>query len=99
MLTIAPTGTVSLMSQTTSGIEPVFRPVYKRRRKVNPTDQNVKISYRDEVGDCFEEYYVFHHKFVEWLKVTGHNVDNLADLSDAEMGCQGEDAGCYSEVG
>ncbi len=85
MLTIAPTGTVSLMSQTTSGIEPVFRPVYKRRRKVNPTDQNVKISYRDEVGDCFEEYYVFHHKFVEWLKVTGHNVDNLADLSDAEM--------------
>ena len=57
MLTIAPTGTVSLMSQTTSGIEPVFRPVYKRRRKVNPTDQNVKITYKDEVGDCFEEYY------------------------------------------
>ena len=85
MLTIAPTGTVSLMSQTTSGIEPVFRPVYKRRRKVNPTDQNVKISYKDEVGDCFEEYYVFHHKFVEWLKVTGHNVDNLANLTDAEM--------------
>ncbi len=85
MLTIAPTGTVSLMSQTTSGIEPVFRPVYKRRRKVNPTDQNVKITYKDDVGDCFEEYYVFHHKFVEWLKVTGHNVDNLADLSDAEM--------------
>ena len=85
MLTIAPTGTVSLMSQTTSGIEPVFRPVYKRRRKVNPTDQNVKITYKDEVGDCFEEYYVFHHKFVEWLKITGHNVDNLNELSDAEM--------------
>ena len=85
MLTIAPTGTVSLMSQTTSGIEPVFRPVYKRRRKVNPTDQNVKISYKDEVGDCFEEYYVFHHKFVEWLKITGHNVENLNELSDAEM--------------
>ncbi len=85
MLTIAPTGTVSLMSQTTSGIEPVFRPVYKRRRKVNPTDQNVKITYKDDVGDCFEEYYVFHHKFVEWLKITGHNVDNLNNLSDAEM--------------
>ena len=85
MLTIAPTGTVSLMSQTTSGIEPVFRPVYKRRRKVNPTDQNVKITYKDEVGDCFEEYYVFHHKFVEWLKITGHNIDNLNELSDAEM--------------
>ncbi len=85
MLTIAPTGTVSLMSQTTSGIEPVFRPVYKRRRKVNPTDQNVKITYRDDVGDCFEEYYVFHHKFVEWLRITGHDVLSLDQLSDAEM--------------
>ena len=85
MLTIAPTGTVSLMSQTTSGIEPVFRPVYKRRRKVNPTDQNVKITYKDDVGDCFEEYYVFHHKFVEWLRVAGHDVSRLNEMSDAEI--------------
>ena len=84
MLTIAPTGTTSLMSQTTSGIEPVFRPVYKRRRKVNPTDQNVKISFRDEVGDCFEEYYVFHHKFVEWLRITGFDMSRLSEISDDE---------------
>ena len=85
MLTIAPTGTTSLMSQTTSGIEPVFRPVYKRRRKVNPTDQNVKISFRDEVGDCFEEYYVFHHKFVEWLRITGFDMSRLSEISDDEL--------------
>ncbi len=85
MLTIAPTGTTSLMSQTTSGIEPVFRPVYKRRRKVNPTDQNVKITFRDEVGDCFEEYYVFHHKFVEWLRITGFDMGRLADITDEEL--------------
>ncbi len=85
MLTIAPTGTTSLMSQTTSGIEPVFRPVYKRRRKVNPTDQNVKISFRDEVGDCFEEYYVFHHKFVEWLRITGFDMSRLGDITDDEL--------------
>ncbi|MBR4064702.1 MAG: adenosylcobalamin-dependent ribonucleoside-diphosphate reductase [Tidjanibacter sp.] len=85
MLTIAPTGTTSLMSQTTSGIEPVFRPVYKRRRKVNPTDQNVKISFRDEVGDCFEEYYVFHHKFVEWLRITGFDMSRLGEITDDEL--------------
>ncbi len=85
MLTIAPTGTTSLMSQTTSGIEPVFRPVYKRRRKVNPSDQNVKVSYRDDVGDCFEEYFVYHHKFVKWLEVTGFDMSRLNDLSEREL--------------
>ena len=66
MLTIAPTGTTSLMSQTTSGIEPVFRPVYKRRRKINPSDHNVKVAFVDDTGERFEEFYVFHHNFVEW---------------------------------
>ena len=65
-LTIAPTGTTSLMTQTTSGIEPVFLPVYKRRRKVNPNDTNVHVDFVDETGDAFEEYIVFHHKFVTW---------------------------------
>ena len=70
-LTIAPTGTTSLMTQTTSGIEPVFLPVYKRRRKVNPNDTNVHVDYVDEVGDSFEEYIVYHPKFMEWMKVNG----------------------------
>ncbi|MBD5203708.1 MAG: adenosylcobalamin-dependent ribonucleoside-diphosphate reductase [Bacteroidales bacterium] len=70
-LTIAPTGTTSLMTQTTSGIEPVFMPVYKRRRKVNPTDPEVSIDFVDEVGDAFEEYIVYHHKFLEWMRVNG----------------------------
>ena len=70
-LTIAPTGTTSLMTQTTSGIEPVFMPVYKRRRKVNPTDENVRIDFVDEVGDSFEEYIVYHHKFLQWMKING----------------------------
>src|SRR5690606_8094262 len=69
LLTIAPTGTTSLMSQTTSGIEPVFLPVYKRRRKVNPGDKNIKIDFVDEVGDSWEEYVVFHHKFKTWMEV------------------------------
>ena len=72
-LTIAPTGTTSLMTQTTSGIEPVFLPVYKRRRKVNPNDTNVHIDYVDEVGDAFEEYTVFHPKFVTWMEAKGYN--------------------------
>jgi ribonucleoside-diphosphate reductase alpha chain len=71
-LTIAPTGTTSLMSQTTSGIEPVFMPVYKRRRKVNPNDKDVKIDFVDENGDSWEEYVVFHHKFVDWMEANGH---------------------------
>ncbi len=71
-LTIAPTGTTSLMSQTTSGIEPVFMPVYKRRRKVNPSDKDVKIDFVDENGDSWEEYVVFHHKFVDWMEASGY---------------------------
>lgn len=70
-LTIAPTGTTSLMTQTTSGIEPVFLPVYKRRRKVNPGDANVTIDFIDEVGDAFEEYIVYHHKFLQWMRSAG----------------------------
>ena len=70
-LTIAPTGTTSLMTQTTSGIEPVFLPVYKRRRKVNPNDTNVHVDFVDEVGDSFEEYIVYHKKFLEWMKING----------------------------
>ncbi len=70
-LTIAPTGTTSLMTQTSSGIEPVFMPVYKRRRKVNPSDENVQIDFVDEMGDAFEEYVVYHHKFLEWMRVNG----------------------------
>lgn len=72
-LTIAPTGTTSLMTQTTSGIEPVFLPVYKRRRKVNPNDTNIHIDFVDETGDAFEEYIVFHHKFVTWMEANGYN--------------------------
>ena len=72
-LTIAPTGTTSLMTQTTSGIEPVFLPVYKRRRKVNPNDTNVHVDFVDETGDAFEEYIVFHPKFVTWMEAQGYN--------------------------
>ena len=74
-LTIAPTGTTSLMTQTTSGIEPVFLPVYKRRRKVNPNDPQVHVDYEDETGDCFEEYIVYHHKFLTWMRVNGYDVN------------------------
>ena len=74
-LTIAPTGTISLMTQTTSGIEPVFMPVYKRRRKVNPNDTNVHVDFVDEVGDSFEEYIVYHPKFLTWMKVNGYDTD------------------------
>ncbi len=77
LLTIAPTGTTSLMTQTTSGIEPVFMPFYKRRRKVNPNDTNVVVSYVDDLGDSWEEYNVFHHKFITWLEVNGYDVDKV----------------------
>jgi len=77
LLTIAPTGTTSLMTQTTSGIEPVFLPVYRRRRKVNPNDASAKITFVDEVGDSWEEYFVFHHKFEVWLQVNGYNVEEV----------------------
>ena len=72
-LTIAPTGTTSLMTQTTSGIEPVFLPVYKRRRKVNPNDSEARVDFVDETGDAFEEYIVFHHKFVTWMQANGYS--------------------------
>ncbi|MBQ4278644.1 MAG: adenosylcobalamin-dependent ribonucleoside-diphosphate reductase [Rikenellaceae bacterium] len=85
MLTIAPTGTTSLMSQTTSGIEPVFRPVYKRRRKVNPSDKDVKVTFVDEVGDSWEEYYVYHHKFLTWLEVNGYKTEELDKLTEEEL--------------
>ena len=86
MLTIAPTGTTSLMSQTTSGIEPVFRTVYKRRRKINPSDKDARIDYVDETGEKFQEYNVFHHNFVKWLEVNGHDISNLESISDEELG-------------
>ena len=72
-LTIAPTGTTSLMTQTTSGIEPVFMPVYKRRRKVNPNDPSAHIDFTDDTGDAFEEYIVYHHKFLKWMEVNGYD--------------------------
>ena len=82
-LTIAPTGTVSIMTQTTSGIEPVFMPVYKRRRKVNPNDPEVHVDFTDENGDTFEEYIVYHHKFVEWMKKNG--IDTNKRYSQVEI--------------
>ena len=82
-LTIAPTGTTSLMTQTTSGIEPVFMPVYMRRRKVNPNDTNVHVDFVDEVGDSFEEYIVYHKKFLEWMKVNG--IDTEKRYTKAEI--------------
>jgi len=75
LLTIAPTGTTSLMTQTSSGIEPVFMPVYKRRRKVNPNDKDVRVDFVDEVGDTWEEYIVFHQKFKIWMEVNGHETN------------------------
>ena len=85
MLTIAPTGTTSLMSQTTSGIEPVFRPVYKRRRKINPSDKDKTPDFIDNMGEKFEEYYVYHHQFVKWAEKSGFNTDNLQKISDEEL--------------
>jgi ribonucleoside-diphosphate reductase alpha chain len=83
LLTIAPTGSTSLMTQTTSGIEPVFMPVYKRRRKVNPNDKGVRVDFVDEVGDSWEEYVVFHHKFKQWMDVNG--VDSTKNYSNDEI--------------
>ncbi len=85
MLTIAPTGTTSIMTQTTSGIEPVFMVSYKRRRKVNPNDKNVRIDFVDEVGDNWEEYHVFHHKFVTWLEANGYNMDEVSKMSEENL--------------
>ncbi len=77
LLTIAPTGSVSICSQTSSGIEPVFMVSYKRRRKVNPNDQNVRVDFTDEVGDSWEEYHVFHPKFLKWLKINNYNAEEV----------------------
>jgi ribonucleoside-diphosphate reductase alpha chain len=85
MLTIAPTGTTSLMTQTTSGIEPVFMPVYKRRRKVNPNDKNVTITFVDDVGDAWEEYYVFHHKFLTWCQVNGFDRETVKSMKQDQI--------------
>ena len=85
MLTIAPTGTTSLMSQTTSGIEPVFRTVYKRRRKINPSDKDRRAMFVDETGEKFIEYYVYHHNFVKWLDVNGYDTSKLQTISEKEL--------------
>ncbi|MCB9335811.1 MAG: adenosylcobalamin-dependent ribonucleoside-diphosphate reductase [Flavobacteriales bacterium] len=85
LLTIAPTGTTSLMTQTSSGIEPVFMVSYKRRRKVNPNDKSVKIDFVDEVGDSWEEFHVFHHKFVDWLEVNGYDKNEVATMNEEEL--------------
>jgi len=82
LLTIAPTGSVSILTQTTSGIEPVFMVAYKRRRKVNPNDKNVRVDFTDEVGDTWEEYNVFHHKFVDWLEINGYDVDEVRRMKE-----------------
>jgi ribonucleoside-diphosphate reductase alpha chain len=85
LLTIAPTGTTSLMTQTTSGIEPIFSTFYKRRRKVNPNDKDVQVSFVDEVGDAWEEYNVFHHKFVDWLKLNNFDPEAVRHMGDTEI--------------
>ena len=85
LLTIAPTGTTSLMTQTTSGIEPAFLISYKRRRKVNPNDKDVNVTFIDEVGDHWEEYNVFHHKFVDWMKANGYNVKEVTKMDAKDL--------------
>ena len=85
LLTIAPTGTTSLMTQTSSGIEPVFLPVYKRRRKVNPNDKEANVTFVDEIGDSWEEYNVFHHNFLTWLKVNGMDTEEVKEFTDADV--------------
>ena len=85
LLTIAPTGSVSILSQTTSGLEPVFAVSYNRRRKVNPNDKHARITFTDEIGDTWEEYHVFHHKFVTWLESKGYNVDEVSRMDDKEL--------------
>ncbi|MGM0391797.1 MAG: adenosylcobalamin-dependent ribonucleoside-diphosphate reductase [Bacteroidota bacterium] len=84
LLTIAPTGTTSLMTQTTSGIEPVFMPVYKRRRKVNPNDKEARVDFVDETGDSWEEYVVFHHRFKQWMEANGYEIDKNYTQKDLD---------------
>ncbi len=85
LLTVAPTGSVSILTQTTSGIEPVFMVAYKRRRKVNPGDKNVKVDFVDEVGDHWEEYNVFHQKFVDWLILNNYDIDEVKHMKEDEL--------------
>jgi len=85
LLTVAPTGTTSLMTQTSSGLEPVFNVKYKRRRKVNPSDQNVNVSHEDKNGDAWEEYNVFHHKFEDWLNAQGYDVEEVKKKEDKDL--------------
>ncbi|MDR1673092.1 MAG: adenosylcobalamin-dependent ribonucleoside-diphosphate reductase [Bacteroidales bacterium] len=85
LLTIAPTGTTSLMTQTTSGIEPVFAVYYKRRRTVNPSDRDAVVSYTDEKSISYEEYMVFHHKFIDWLKTNGYNVKEVMKYNEEQL--------------
>ena len=85
LLTVAPTGSVSVLTQTTSGIEPVFLISYKRRKKVNPNDKNVKVNFTDESGDVWEEYNVFHPKFIEWLEINGYDVNAVKSHSEDEL--------------
>ncbi len=85
LLTIAPTGTTSLMAQTTSGIEPAFLITYKRRRKVNPNDKEVNVAFVDEVGDHWEEFNVFHHKFITWLEANGHDMEEVVKMSAEDL--------------
>src|SRR4030043_836519 len=85
LLTIAPTGTTSLMTQPTSGIEPIFSVFYKRRRKVNPNDKDVTVTFKDEVGDSWEEFNVFHHKFVDWLNLNGYDPNEVTRMKDEEI--------------
>lgn len=85
LLTIAPTGTTSLMTQTSSGLEPVFRIAYKRRRKVNPNDKNTRPTFTDEVGDSWEDYHVFHTPFNQWLQASGINLPERGDLTEAAL--------------
>lgn len=85
LLTIAPTGTTSLMTQTSSGIEPVFMVAYKRRRKVNPNDQGVTVSFQDDEGDYWEEYNVLHSKFIQWLEVNGFDIEKVRSLPENEL--------------
>ena len=85
LLTIAPTGSLSICTQTTSGIEPVFMISYKRRKKVNPNDKNVTVSFVDEIGDSWEEYNIFHPKFLKWLKVNNYNVDEVKLYNEKQL--------------
>ena len=85
LLTIAPTGTTSIMTQTTSGIEPVFMPVYRRRRKVNPNDPEARVDFVDDQGDKWEEYVIFHHNFITWLKINKYNIEEVKQYNESQL--------------